>query len=83
MPASVRQIIESYNSELALEQAATPPASWYTDPRIADLEQRTVFSRSWQVACRAAQVKEPGQYVTGEIAGEPYLIAGVAWGVKS
>ena len=73
-PASVQAIIDSYNPELALAQAATPPAAWYTDPRIAVLERHTVFGHSWQFVGRAAQVREPGQFVTGEIAGEPYLI---------
>ena len=74
MTASVREIIDSYNPELALAQASTPPASWYTDPRIRDVEQNAVFARTWQVAGRAAQVAEPGHYITGEIAGERFLI---------
>ena len=73
-PASVQAIIDSYDPELVLAQAATPPAAWYTDPRIAALERQTVFGHSWQFVGRAAQVQEPGQFVTGEIAGEPYLI---------
>ena len=71
---ALHEIIEDYDPETPLAEAATPPAAWYTDPRMLELERRTVFARSWQVIGRADQVSEPGQYVTGEIAGEPIVI---------
>jgi choline monooxygenase len=74
MATSVKEIIEGYNPAAPLAEASTPPASWYIDPRIFDLEQRTVFSRSWQMVGRADQVRESGEYITGEIAGEPILV---------
>ena len=42
----------------------------------ADCEKElgTAFARSWQYACRLDQVREPGQYVTLELAGEPLLV---------
>ncbi|MGH7810556.1 MAG: aromatic ring-hydroxylating oxygenase subunit alpha, partial [Candidatus Binatia bacterium] len=73
MRRSVRELIECYDPDSQLAEASTPPSAWYTDPRILELEQRTVFSRSWQVVCRATQIREPGQYITSEIAGEPIL----------
>jgi choline monooxygenase len=71
---SIKQILKSYDPHAPLSEAWTIPAPWYLDPRILDLERRTVFSRSWQIAGRADQVREPGQYVTWELAGEPVLI---------
>jgi len=71
---SVRQIIEKYDPDAPLAEARTIPAAWYLDQRIAELERQTVFSRSWQLVGRAEQVSEPGQYITGELAGEPLLI---------
>jgi choline monooxygenase len=71
---SIRQIIESYNPNAPLAEAWTIPAAWYVDPRIMELERRTVFSRSWQLVGRAEQVRKPGQYVTCELAGEPLLV---------
>ena len=73
MASSVKEIIESYNFDAQLAEASTPPASWYTDPRIFELEKRTVFSRSWQMAGRVDQVSGPGQYITCEVASEPIL----------
>jgi choline monooxygenase len=74
MAASIREIIEHYNPGLPLAEASTPPASWYGDPRISELEQRTVYTRSWQLVGRADQVRDPGQYITCGIAGEPILV---------
>lgn len=71
---TIREIIEEYDARQSLAEASTPPALWYTDPRIFALESRTVFARSWQVIGRAGQLIEPGQYITGEIAGEPIVV---------
>jgi choline monooxygenase len=71
---SLNNIVESYNPNAPLAEAFTPPSSWYTDWRLLELEQRTVFSRSWQMSGRAKQLREPGQYITGEVVGEPILL---------
>ena len=74
MAVSVKEIVETYNPDAPLAEASTPPSSWYVDPRIFELEQSTVFARSWQVVGRADQVSEPGQYITCELAREPILV---------
>jgi choline monooxygenase len=74
MTHSILQEIDRYRPELPLAEACTPPASWYVDPRFLALEQRTVFAQSWQYACRLDQVREPGQFVTFELAGEPLAV---------
>ena len=74
MAASVKDTVETYNPDLPLADASTPPSSWYTDPRIFELEKQTVFARSWQMVGRTDQVGEPGQYITCELAGEPILL---------
>jgi choline monooxygenase len=71
---SLREIIESYDSNASLENAWTIPAPWYVDPGVMDLELRTVFARSWQLVARVDQVCKPGQYVATEIAGEPIAV---------
>jgi choline monooxygenase len=71
---TLEEIIASYDPAAPLEEASTIPASWYLDPRVAELERLTVFSNSWQVAARLEQVRNPGQYATWEAAGEPLVI---------
>lgn len=71
---SLKDILSSYDPNAPLAEASTIPSSWYTDEGIYKLEQQTTFSRSWQVAARLDQLREPGQYVTTEVAGEPIVI---------
>ncbi|HEX6440225.1 MAG TPA: aromatic ring-hydroxylating dioxygenase subunit alpha [Candidatus Binatia bacterium] len=74
MATSLKQLIDSYDPNLLLSEASTPPRSWYSDPRILDLEQRTVFSHSWYVIGRTEQLRKTGDYITCEVAGEPILL---------
>jgi len=74
MADSLQQILDLYNPTAPLERACTIPSSWYTDERIFQLEQQTVFSRSWHVAARVDQLTKPGDYVTSEIADEPIVV---------
>jgi choline monooxygenase len=75
MDVTLREIVDSYAADAPLAEASTIPSAWYADPRILDLERRTVFARSWQLAGRVDQVDEPGQYVSCEsTAGEPVVV---------
>ena len=74
MDDSVRRIIRAYDPDSPLAEASTPPSAWYADRRVLDLEQRTVFSNSWQLVGRADQVRNSGQYISCAIAGEPILV---------
>jgi choline monooxygenase len=71
---ALRDVINRYDPGTPLEEASTIPASWYLDAELADLELRTAFYTSWQVAARVEQVRQPGSYVTSTIAGEPVLV---------
>jgi phenylpropionate dioxygenase-like ring-hydroxylating dioxygenase large terminal subunit len=74
MKPSLVEIIDSYNPNAPLAEALTIPAPWYTDQTLYNLELQTVFANSWQWAGRVDQVREPGQYVTSDIAGEPIVV---------
>ncbi len=49
MQTSIEQILSSYDDHAPLSQASTIPAAWYVDPRIAELERLSVFSKTWQL----------------------------------
>lgn len=68
------EIIADYHPETPLEKAETIPAAWYTDPRIAALENRGVFGGTWQMVARLDQLREPGRFVTADVAGEPVVV---------
>ena len=74
MGLSIREIIATYNPDAHLSEASTPPSSWYTDPRILELEQKTVLSQSWQFVGRTDQLGDPGNYITCDVAGEPIVV---------
>ena len=74
MEPSIEQILSSYDDQAPLSQASTIPATWYVDPRIAELERLSVFSKTWQLVARTDQVKAPGQFVATTVAGEPIVV---------
>ncbi|MGH9868530.1 MAG: aromatic ring-hydroxylating oxygenase subunit alpha [Candidatus Polarisedimenticolia bacterium] len=71
---SLREVLDAYDPKASLERAFTIPASWYVDPRVADLEAKGVFGGTWQMVGRADQVASAGDYVTATLAGEPVVV---------
>jgi choline monooxygenase len=67
-------IVDQYDPNVPLALASTIPSSWYVDQNLYQLELKTVFSNTWQLAARVDQVQHPGQYVTTDIAGEPVVV---------
>jgi len=74
MQRSIEQVLASYNDRAPLAEAWTIPASWYVDPRIAELERLNVFSKTWQLVARTDQLLKPGDFVTARLAGEPLVV---------
>jgi choline monooxygenase len=74
MDQELNEILSSYDASAPLPEASTIPASWYTDARIAQLENENVFARTWQAVARADQLVLPGAYVTAVVAGEPIVM---------
>src|SRR5437660_757771 len=63
MTRTLREIVGSFDPGAPLNSALTIPGPWYTDEGVAELERKTVFSRTWQIVGRAEQVAAPGQYI--------------------
>jgi len=74
MSSGLQRLIDEYDASLSLDRASTIPASWYVDKNLHRFELKSVFSNTWQLAARLDQVKQAGQYVTTDIAGEPIVI---------
>ena len=45
-------------------------ARYYTDPAVFEVEKAGLLSETWQFACHASQLRNPGDYVTFELADE-------------
>ena len=65
--------VRRFDPGLPLDDALTPPASWYTEPGFLDLERETVFRGSWQYAGRSSLLQRPGDFFTGNFLGRPYV----------
>ena len=74
MEQTLQEILLRYDESAPLAEAQTLPASWYTDARVAQLENQSVFARTWQPVARTDQLESAGQYVTATVAGEPIVV---------
>jgi phenylpropionate dioxygenase-like ring-hydroxylating dioxygenase large terminal subunit len=52
----------------------TLPYAWYVDPEILRREQERIFTSAWQYVGHAAEVAEPGSYLTCEIGLTPVVV---------
>jgi len=66
-----------------LEQGVGFPAEWYTDTAITELEYTHLFHKSWQYFCRAAEVANLGDYVTGTVGRTPVVVTRAAEGLNA
>ncbi len=71
---SIRAELARFDPSLPIERAFTPPASWYVRPEVHELERERVFRRSWQAVGRLDQVSRPGDYFTGCVVDDPYVV---------
>ena len=62
------------NVAVPFERAYAMPKSVYTSPEFAAAEVEHIFARDWLSAGRADTLKNPGDYLTMTIAGEPIVI---------
>ena len=59
----------------ATENKRTLAARYYIQPDILEQEKENVFFRTWQYACHASQLAEPGSFVTMEIFDQKLLLS--------
>jgi choline monooxygenase len=64
----------TYQFDPRLSFASTIPSNYYVEGQFLAAENRSVFGRTWQLAGRVEQVREPGSYFTATVADEPLLI---------
>lgn len=52
----------------------TPDAPYYFDPEVHRAELRQLFQKNWLYFCHASQIAQPGDYLTGEVAGQAIYV---------
>jgi choline monooxygenase len=58
----------------ALDRGESLPASWYTDPAIADEENARIFRKAWNYVGPLSELSRIGDYVTGCAGGVPVVV---------
>lgn len=66
--------VRRFDPDVPIEEAWTPPASWYTASEFYEIECEVVFGKTWQPVARVDQIENPGDYLTGCLAGEPWVV---------
>ena len=81
-PLLTDAFIESLDSSVvALDRAETLPAACYTDAEFYAFEKEALFDREWLCVGREDWVKDPGDYFTTQIVGEPIVVSRARDGV--
>ncbi|MGI9512385.1 MAG: aromatic ring-hydroxylating oxygenase subunit alpha [Anderseniella sp.] len=62
------------NASLPFERARAMPKSIYTSEEFLAQEIEHVFAKQWFCAGRASSLKQPGDYITLELAGQPVMV---------
>ena len=66
------RISKGFNADPAKSYSLKAEA--YTDEKWMEIERNAVFKRSWQWVCHAEKLRDPGSYITIEVAGAPICI---------
>jgi choline monooxygenase len=71
---NVRNEILKFNPTTPIEEAITPPSSWYLKPEIYELECEKVFKNNWLGIASDNGLNNEGDYFTGEMIDQPFII---------
>ncbi|KAI3782270.1 hypothetical protein L2E82_12310 [Cichorium intybus] len=69
-----RSLVHEFNPHIPIEEALTPPSSWYTSPSFLSLELDQVFFRGWQAVGCTEQIQEANSFFTGRIGNIEYVV---------
>ncbi|KAL8208656.1 hypothetical protein R6Q57_008068 [Mikania cordata] len=71
---SARSMVQQFNPDDPIQEALTPPSSWYTSPNFLSLEFDQVFFRGWQAVGYTEQVQEANSFFTGRLGNIEYVV---------
>lgn len=80
---SFRTILQSYDCKLPIEEAYTPAKGWYTSSTFYEKEIEHVWKKNWICIDSSLNLRETGQFKTGFLAEQPYIITKSEEEVKS
>jgi choline monooxygenase len=71
---NIKEEIEKFNPNIPVAESLTPPSSWYTSREFYKHEIKTVFKKNWVSIGNGTELQKEGDYFTGEILNQPYII---------
>jgi len=69
----VDQEIKKFSKTTPIEEALTPPSSWYLSKEFYEYEMEKVFKKNWVGLFSNHQLKKSGDFITGELINQPFL----------
>ncbi len=73
MPALDRMLAD-FDPQQAIECSWTPPSSWYLEPAFLEAEKEGVFHGHWLYLGAAAELEQPGDFVTYQVIDQPVVV---------
>jgi choline monooxygenase len=73
MTDRLAKLLHEFDATLPLERARTIPREWYSDEEMYQRERSEIFAATWQYIGRSEQLKNKGDFLTVDVAGEPVL----------
>ena len=65
--------VRRFNAAEPIEEARTPPSSWYLDESIFRLELDAVFGQNWHYVGHKNELPDKGRYVTTQMGRNPVV----------
>ncbi|KAG9456168.1 hypothetical protein H6P81_000676 [Aristolochia fimbriata] len=72
--AGRNMVLEEFDPEIPLQEAMTPPSSWYTQPSFFHLELERVFYREWQAVGYTEQIENSMDFFTGRLGNVEFVV---------
>ncbi|KAJ9548473.1 hypothetical protein OSB04_021016 [Centaurea solstitialis] len=67
-------LVHEFNPNIPIQEAITPPSSWYTSPSFLSLELNQVFFKGWQAVGCTHQIQEANSFFTGRLGNVEYVV---------
>ncbi|KAJ1433429.1 Rieske [Sesbania bispinosa] len=69
-----QRLAHQFNPKTPIEEAVTPPTSWYTEPSFYQLELDRIFYRGWQAVGTTEHIKDPHDFFTGRLGDVEFVV---------
>jgi len=66
--------IQKFDDTQKVDNAFTPPASWYVERSFLELEKKSVFQKEWCFVGHLNDVQKEGDYFTGKLLNKPFVV---------